>query len=113
MTTDWDDDFEESDGTSIEINHSITIPVPPPMQGSVSSAPPPPPPPPPAPGLPAPPEKEEEPQPKKIVALYPFDADTPDTLSMAEGEEFVVLVEDQDGWTKVQRVDNRFFDDIG
>jgi len=112
-TTDWDDDFDESDGTSIEINHSITIPVPPPMQSPASSAAPPPPPPPPAPGLPAPPEKEEEPEQKKIVALYPFDADTPDTISMAEGEEFVVLVEDQDGWTKVQRVDNRFFNDIG
>ena len=103
---DWDDSNELSPQTPV--NHSITIPVPPPMKGS-SSIPSPPPPPP----LIVTPKKEEEPQPPKVVALYQYDADTPDTISMGEGEQFIVIDEDQGGWTKVQRVDTQFYDDIG
>ena len=34
-------------------------------------------------------------------------------ISMAAGEEFIVIENDQDGWTKVRRVDRRYFDDVG
>eukprot|EP00092_Neocalanus_flemingeri_P058116 GFUD01069205.1.p1 GENE.GFUD01069205.1~~GFUD01069205.1.p1 ORF type:complete len:558 (+),score=166.38 GFUD01069205.1:488-2161(+) len=49
----------------------------------------------------------------KYIALYEFESDSDDTIPMAEGEEFFLIDDDQDGWTKVKRVDNRFFQDIG
>ena len=50
---------------------------------------------------------------EKVMALYKFDSDSGDTIPMAEGEEFFLVENDLDGWTKVKRVDNRFFEDIG
>jgi len=50
---------------------------------------------------------------EKVVASFSFESDSSDTIPMAEGEEFFLMEEDQDGWTKVKRVDNRFFEDIG
>merc|ERR1712215_538565 len=94
LTSGWFDDFADGNEnpTWASPSQSISIPVPPPMQGttepSYTSAPPPPPPPPP-PSAVAPIENvtEEEPM-KKVVALYQYDADTDDTIPMAEGEEF-------------------------
>jgi len=50
---------------------------------------------------------------EKVIALYQFESDSSDTIPMAEGEEFFLVENDQDGWTKVKRADNRFFEDIG
>ena len=50
---------------------------------------------------------------EKVVASFSFESDSSDTIPMAEGEEFFLMEEDQDGWTKVKRVDNRFFEDMG
>jgi len=50
---------------------------------------------------------------ERFAALYPFESDSFDTIPMVEGEEFVVVESDQDGWTKVRRVDTRYFDDAG
>lgn len=50
---------------------------------------------------------------EKVVALYQFESDSADTIPMAEREEFLIIEDDQDGWTKVKRIDNRFFDDVG
>merc|ERR1719427_1286157 len=48
-----------------------------------------------------------------VVASFSFESDSSDTIPMAEGEEFLLMEEDHDGWTKVKRVDNRFFEDMG
>ena len=50
---------------------------------------------------------------EKVKALYLFESDSSDTIPMAEGEEFIVIESDQDGWTKVRRVDTRYFEDVG
>ena len=50
---------------------------------------------------------------EKVVASFSFESDSSETIPMAEGEEFFLMENDLDGWTKVKRVDNRFFEDIG
>jgi len=50
---------------------------------------------------------------EKVIALYPFESDSADTIPMVENEEFIIIEGDQDGWTKVKRMDNRFFNDVG
>ena len=50
---------------------------------------------------------------EKVVALYQFESDSADTIPMAEREEFLIIEDDQDGWTKVKRINKRFFDDVG
>jgi len=50
---------------------------------------------------------------EKVIALYPFESDSADTIPMVENEEFIIIEGDQDGWTKVKRMDTRFFDDVG
>ena len=96
---DWEDDFDDENEKYVtESDRSISISVPPPVQGSAA---PPPPPPPPSFNT----QVAEEPDLKKVVALYSFDSDSSDTITITEGEEFYVVEEDQDGWTKVKRVD--------
>ena len=50
---------------------------------------------------------------EKAVALYAFDVCTEGNIPMVEGEQFCVVVEDLGGWTRVRRVDGRFFKDEG
>ena len=42
-------------------------------------------------------------RPARAVALYPFHSESSETLDMSEGEEFLVLEDDIEGWTKVRR----------
>eukprot|EP00092_Neocalanus_flemingeri_P012395 GFUD01013363.1.p1 GENE.GFUD01013363.1~~GFUD01013363.1.p1 ORF type:complete len:567 (-),score=164.04 GFUD01013363.1:214-1914(-) len=112
LASGWGDDFRDvSELPPPTLSQAISIPIPPPMQNVSTSAPPPPPPPPPPVVAPGP--DYEELKPRKVVALYQFNSDATDTIPMAEGEEFFVSEGDQDGWTKVQRVDSRFFEDMG
>ena len=98
----WGDDFRDiSELPPPQPNQPTSIPIPPPMQDASVPAPPPPPPPP---GAPM--QDDKEPNLRKVVALYQFDSEAPDTLPMAVGEEFFVIDDDQDGWTKVERVDH-------
>ena len=41
--------------------------------------------------------------PPRAMALYPFHSENSETLNMKEGEEFFVLEDDVEGWTKVRR----------
>ena len=50
---------------------------------------------------------------RKVVALYAFNACTDVNIPMVEGEQFYQMLEDQEGWTRVRRVDGRFFQDTG
>ena len=50
---------------------------------------------------------------ERVTAVYPFASDSFDTIPMAEREEFILIEGDQNGWTKVRRVDARYFDDVG
>ena len=52
-------------------------------------------------------------QTSKVVALYAFDVCTEGNIPMVEGEQFYQVLEDQGGWTRVRRVDDRFFQDEG
>ena len=52
-------------------------------------------------------------QTSKFVALYAFDVCTEGNIPMVEGEQFYQVLEDQGGWTRVRRVDDRFFQDEG
>ena len=72
--------------------------------------------------LPPPPDEllEDPPTPvyqncqtSKFVALYAFDVCTEGNIPMVEGEQFYQVLEDQGGWTRVRRVDDRFFQDEG
>ena len=45
-------------------------------------------------------------KPPRAVALYPFHSDNSETIQMSEGEEFFILEDDIDGWTKVRRRSN-------
>jgi hypothetical protein len=49
----------------------------------------------------------------RVVALYAFDVCTEGNIPMVEGEQFYEVLEDQGGWTRVRRVDGRFFQDEG
>ena len=49
----------------------------------------------------------------QVVALYAFDVCTEGNIPMVEGEQFYEVLEDQGGWTRVKRVDGRFFQDEG
>eukprot|EP00090_Calanus_glacialis_P001140 TRINITY_DN10797_c0_g1_i6.p1 TRINITY_DN10797_c0_g1~~TRINITY_DN10797_c0_g1_i6.p1 ORF type:complete len:587 (-),score=194.28 TRINITY_DN10797_c0_g1_i6:100-1860(-) len=49
----------------------------------------------------------------QVVALYAFDVCTEGNIPMVEGEQFYEVLEDQGGWTRVRRVDGRFFQDEG
>ena len=53
----------------------------------------------------------------RAVSLYPYDASTQalqeSNLPMAEGEEFDIVEPDSDGWTRVRRVDNKYYNDDG
>ena len=40
------------------------------------------------------------------MALYSFMSENSETLDMSEGEEFIILEDDIDGWTKVRRRKN-------
>lgn len=42
-------------------------------------------------------------RPALAVALYSFNSENSETLDMSEGEEFIILEDDIDGWTKVRR----------
>ena len=42
-------------------------------------------------------------RPPRAVALYPFQSENSETLEMTEGEEFFILEDDIEGWTKVRR----------
>ena len=46
-------------------------------------------------------------RPARAVALYSFMSENSETLDMSEGEEFIILEDDIDGWTKVRRRKNR------
>ena len=61
---------------------------------------PPPPPPPPGPALPS------AGQETVAVALFDFQTDSENTLSMAEGDSFRIIDPDVDGWTNVQRMED-------
>ena len=61
------------------------------------------PPPPPPPGPVVPPTPTPEPG---AVALFDCQADSEDTLTMAEGDRFRVIEPDLDGWTSVQRLED-------
>jgi len=50
---------------------------------------------------------------ERVTALYPFESDSSDTISMTAGEDFIVIESDQNGWTKVRRVDMRYFEETG
>ena len=63
----------------------------------------PPPPPPPVAGPVIPPPPPQEPV---AVALFDFQTDSEDTLTMAEGDRFRVIEPDLDGWTSVQRLED-------
>ena len=45
-------------------------------------------------------------RPARAVALYSFKSENSETLDMSEGEEFIILEDDIDGWTKVRRRTN-------
>lgn len=53
----------------------------------------------------------------RVVSLYPYDASTQalqeSNLPMAEGEEFEVVEPDSDGWTRVKRINNKYYNDDG
>ena len=49
----------------------------------------------------------------QVVALYAFDVCTEGNIPMVEGEQLYEVLEDQGGWTRVKRVDGRFFQDDG
>lgn len=42
-------------------------------------------------------------RPARARALYPFKSENSETLDMSEGEEFIILEDDIEGWTKVRR----------
>ena len=50
---------------------------------------------------------------EKAVALYACDICTEGNIPMVEVELFYVVLKDQGGWTRVRRVDSRFFEDEG
>ena len=52
---------------------------------------------------------------RRVSAIYGYNSDTNETITMAEGEEFVVLETDQEGWTKVRRRSKNIYDhrDVG
>lgn len=52
---------------------------------------------------------------RRVSAIYSYSSDSSETISMAEGEEFLVLETDQEGWTKVRRRSRSIYDprDIG
>ena len=52
---------------------------------------------------------------RRVSAIYCYRSDSNETISMAEGEEFLVLETDQEGWTKVRRRNKSIYDprDIG
>ena len=41
--------------------------------------------------------------PPRAVAMYPFHSENSETLTMKEREEFFILEDDVEGWTKVRR----------
>ena len=55
---------------------------------------------------PPPPPPLAPPQEPLAVALFDFQTDSEDTLSMREGERFRVIEPDLDGWTNVQRIED-------
>lgn len=61
--------------------------------------------------IPADEEEEEEPEPERVeptaVVLYDFAADGPDELSVKEGEQVVVLEDDDNDWWKCRNSKNR------
>eukprot|EP00092_Neocalanus_flemingeri_P012396 GFUD01013364.1.p1 GENE.GFUD01013364.1~~GFUD01013364.1.p1 ORF type:complete len:560 (-),score=157.06 GFUD01013364.1:214-1893(-) len=112
LATGWEDDF--SDVCQLPpspLNQPISIPIP--LTVKPEPKPKLKPKPPPIKDVSKPPQDGKGPKLRKVVALYQFDSDATDTISMAEGEEFLLTEDDQDGWTKVQRVDSRFFEDMG
>jgi len=93
---DFVDDFDD------EFIDEVSVPVPPPPPiNNYSNVPPPPPPPGPGPVVPPPPPQEPV-----AVALFDFQTDSEDTLTMAEGDRFRVIEPDLDGWTSVQRLED-------
>jgi len=52
---------------------------------------------------------------RRVSAIYGYNSDTSETITMAEGEEFFVLEADQEGWTKVRRRSKNIYDhrDVG
>ena len=42
----------------------------------------------------------------KVVALYPFTGEIPNSINMEEGEEFYVTEQDVEGWTRVRKMDS-------
>jgi len=52
---------------------------------------------------------------RRVSAIYSYRSEANETISMAEGEEFLVLETDQEGWTKVRRRGKSIYDarDIG
>ena len=52
---------------------------------------------------------------RRVSAIYGYNSDTNETITMAEGEEFFVLETDQEGWTKVRRRSKNIYDhrDVG
>ena len=42
---------------------------------------------------------------KLVVALFDYVSEAEETMSMEEGETFVVVEEDSDGWTVVKKQD--------
>lgn len=52
---------------------------------------------------------------RRVSAIYGYNSDTNETITMAEGEEFFVLETDQEGWTKVRRRGKNIYDhrDVG
>ena len=52
---------------------------------------------------------------RRVSAIYSYTSDSSETITMAEGEEFLVLETDQEGWTKVRRSSRSIYDprDIG
>ena len=52
---------------------------------------------------------------RRVSAIYGYNSDTSETITMAEGEEFFVLETDQEGWTKVRRRSKNIYDhrDVG
>ena len=49
----------------------------------------------------------------RATAFNALESYSSDMISMAAGEEFIVIENDQDGWTKVRRVDAKYFEDFG
>jgi len=89
LQSDWGDDFEDEDNVSLP---------PPPLEDGESmkkyQAPPPPPP-------------DDNGGNYRVTALYNFSGDLESNLSMLEGDQFILLEEDQEGWSRVGRLNGQ------